>query len=131
MTSTFAEIEALYTEKIAPHVGKIKASMMIVDWSIKLAFLQGILSLFSLYFGWVDGVKIIREHRNELMILMTFVVNFCLHHPLLFGCWAAISVIIFRLDFSELYRRFLPFYLWDNYFESNYQAFVIPPLLKK
>lgn len=131
MTSTYAEIKTLYDEKIAPHVGKIKAGMMIVDWSIKLAVLLGMLSLFSLYFGWVDGVKIIREHRNELEILIAFIVNFGVHHPLLFICWLGVSVVVFRIDFSDIYHRFLPFYLWDRYFESDYQEFVIPPLLKK
>jgi hypothetical protein len=50
MTSTFAEIEALYAEKIAPHVGTIKAGIKSVDWLFKGSIAITFILNFTLYF---------------------------------------------------------------------------------
>jgi hypothetical protein len=52
-------------------------------------------------------------------------------HPLEFLGVVIVSAVIFKVNFSWLYQRYLPFFLWDRYIESDYQEFVIPPLLKK
>ena len=110
MTNTYAEIEALYAEKIAPYIGRIKAGMATVDLGFKTIISLLITLVFTGYFSHQDHL-----HFSGKGSSLSYLIACVMAHPLEFLGVVIISAVIFKVNFSLLYQRYLPFFLWDRY----------------
>ncbi|MCS6267701.1 MAG: DUF3137 domain-containing protein [Vampirovibrio sp.] len=128
MTSTFAEIKTLYDEKIVPYVGRVNSGIKSVDWLFKGSIAITFILTFTLYFSNQDNLHFSGRGKGRFFAYLTACI---MSHPWEFVVIVVLSVIIFNINFSWFYQRYLPFFLWDIFVESTYQEFVIPPLLKK
>lgn len=126
MTSTFAEIETLYWEKLSPAIGKIKFAIFSLDITVKVSLAIAIVVLFV--FCTNSQNPLVVSGTSTIFTIISTSLTASLPQLL---CGIAVSLIVFCVDFSWVYQRYLPFCFWDKYIESDYQHGIIPPLLRK